>query len=103
MEAKLADEAPTNIEREQWTQTRALYKDYGNNPAWLTPWWLHEERTRALTDANLAAHTDAMRIDDYPIGRLASALAALKENRNPTAAQLAEADVILTASYAALG
>lgn len=103
MQARLAEEAPPTIDREQWAHTKALYKAYGTKPLWLTSKGLHEQRTRALTDAILAAHSDAMRIDDYPIGRLASALAAVKETQDPTAEQLAEADVILTASYAALG
>lgn len=103
MQTKLAEDAPATIDREQWTHTKALYKAYGTRPLWLTPKGLHEERTQALTDAILAVHSDAMRIDDYPIGRLAAALAAVKGTRNPTAAQLAEADVMLTASYAALG
>src|SRR5687768_11490148 len=103
MQAKLAEAAPTTIDADQWKHTKALYKAYGSKPLWLTPKGLHESRTQALTDAILAAHSDALRIDDYPIGRLASALAAVKGTRNPTAEQLAEADVLLTASYAALG
>lgn len=103
METKLAEQAPATIDREQWAHAKSLYKAYGTKPLWLTPKGLHEERTRALTDAILAVHSDAMRIDDYPIGRLATALAAVKGTRQPTADQLAEADVLLTASYAALG
>ena len=103
MQAKLKEDAPPTIDREQWSHAKALYKAYGTKPLWLTSKGLHEDRTRALTDAILAVHTDAMRIDDYPIGRLAAALAAVKGTRNPTAEQLAEADVMLTASYAALG
>jgi murein L,D-transpeptidase YcbB/YkuD len=103
MESKLAESAPRTIDREQWSHARALYKAYGTKPLWLTPKGLHAARTRALTDAILSVHSDAMRIDDYPIPRLAAALAAVKGNRNPTAEQLAEADVMLTASYAALG
>lgn len=103
METKLAEAAPTTIDREQWSHTKALYKAYGTKPLWLTSKGLHETRTRALTDAILAVHSDAMRIDDYPIGRLAAALAAVKGAGNATAEQLAEADVMLTASYAALG
>lgn len=103
METKLAEAAPTTIDREQWFHTKALYKAYGSKPLWLTSKGLHETRTRALTDAILAVHSDAMRIDDYPIGRLAAALAAVKGAGNATAEQLAEADVMLTASYAALG
>lgn len=103
MDARLGEQAPPTIDRGQWTRTKALYKAYGTKPLWLTAGGLHEKRTRALTDAILAAHTDAMRIDDYPIGRLAAALAAVKGTRSPTAEQLAEADVTLTAAYAALG
>lgn len=103
MQARLAEDAPASIDREQWSHTKALYKSYGGKPLWLTSKGLHEQRTQALTDAILAAHSDAMRIDDYPIGRLASALAAVKGTEDPTAEQLAEADVMLTASYAALG
>jgi murein L,D-transpeptidase YcbB/YkuD len=44
-----------------------------------------------------------MRLNDYPIGALAQAIAALKETKTPTAEQLATADVLLTASYASLG
>ena len=103
MQARLAEDAPASIDREQWSHTKALYKAYGSKPLWLTSKGLHEQRTQALTDAILAAHSDAMRIDDYPIGRLASALAAVKGTDDPTAEQLAEADVMLTASYVALG
>src|SRR5687768_11839776 len=77
MQARLAEEAPPTIDREQWSHTKALYKAYGMKPLWLTSKGLHEQRTQALTDAILAAHSDAMRIDDYPIARLASALAAI--------------------------
>jgi murein L,D-transpeptidase YcbB/YkuD len=44
-----------------------------------------------------------MRMDDYPIGPLAQAIATLKQSKTPTADQLATADVLLTASYVALG
>jgi murein L,D-transpeptidase YcbB/YkuD len=64
---------------------------------------LHKIRSKALTDAVLAANTDGMRLDDYPIGDLANAIAALKQTTSPTAEQLATADVLLSASYTALG
>ncbi len=44
-----------------------------------------------------------MRLDDYPIGALAQAIGTLKQTKTPTADQLATADVLLTASYTALG
>lgn len=103
MQSRLSEEAPPTVDAEQWRHTKALYKAYGNKPLWLTSKGLHDKRTQALTDAILAVHSDAMRVDDYPIGRLAAALAAVKGTDKPTAEQLAEADVVLTASYAALG
>ncbi|MDQ6871346.1 MAG: hypothetical protein M3037_04965 [Gemmatimonadota bacterium] len=91
------------IDDDQWGRTKRLYKLYGNNPLWLTPDGLHKVRTKAVTDAILAANTDGMRLDDYPIGALAEAIGALKQTRAPTAEQLATADVLLTAAYTSLG
>jgi murein L,D-transpeptidase YcbB/YkuD len=91
------------IDDDQWGHTRRLYQLYGRNPLWLTSNGLHETRTKALTDAILAANADGMRLDDYPIGALAQAIGALKQTKTPTAEQLATADVILTASYTSLG
>ena len=91
------------IDDDQWGHTRRLYQLYRRNPLWLTSNGLHETRTNALTNAILAANTDGMRLDDYPIGALAQAIGALKQTKTPTAEQLATADVILTASYASLG
>jgi murein L,D-transpeptidase YcbB/YkuD len=103
MKTKLAAARPPKIDDEQWGHTKALYKAYGDNPLWLSSNGLHKTRTKALTDAILAANTDGMKMDDYPIGALAEAIAALKQTKTPTADQLATADVILTASYVALG
>lgn len=103
MKAKLAGARPAKIDDDQWGRTTRLYKAYGDNPLWLSPDGLHETRTKALTSAILAANTDGMRMDDYPIGPLAQAIAALKQAKKPTAEQLATADVLLTASYVALG
>jgi murein L,D-transpeptidase YcbB/YkuD len=91
------------IDDDQWGRTKRLYKLYGSNPLWLTTSGLHQTRTKALTDAILAANTDGMRLDDYPVGALAQAIGTLKQTNTPTAEQLATADVILTASYTSLG
>jgi murein L,D-transpeptidase YcbB/YkuD len=91
------------IDDNQWDHTKRLYKIYGSNPLWLTSNGLHQTRTKALTNAILAANGDGMRLDDYPIGALAQAIGALKQTKTPTAEQLATADVILTASYTSLG
>ena len=103
IQKKLAGPRLPRIDDDQWGHTTRLYKLYGNNPLWLTPDGLHKVRTKALTDAILAANADGMRLDDYPIGDLADAIGALKQTKNPSAEQLATADVLLSASYVALG
>ncbi|MGH9422833.1 MAG: L,D-transpeptidase family protein, partial [Thermoanaerobaculia bacterium] len=42
-------------------------------------------------------------MDAYPVGTLAQSIAAVQQTKTPTADQLADADLILTASFAALG
>ena len=103
MQRKLGGERPVKIDDDQWGHTERLYKLYGNNALWLSADGLHKTRTKALTDALLAANADGMRMADYPIGPLATAIAAVKQSENPTAEQLATVDVLLTASFVALG
>jgi L,D-transpeptidase YcbB len=103
IQKKLAGPKLDRIDDDQWGHTKRLYQLYGNNPLWLTSTGLHDARTKALTNAVLAANTDGMRLNDYPIGALANAIAAIKQTKTPTAEQLADADVVLTASYTSLG
>jgi len=103
IQKKLAGPKLDRIDDNQWAHTKRLYQLYGNNPLWLTSDGLHEARTKALTNAVLAANTDGMRLNDYPIAALANAIGALKQTKTPTADQLATADLVLTASYTSLG
>ena len=103
IQKKLAGPKLDRIDDDQWGHTKRLYQLYGNNPLWLTSDGLHETRTKALTNAVLAANTDGMRLDDYPIGALANAIGTLKQTDKPTAEQLATADLVLTAAYTSLG
>lgn len=100
---RLSGSPPAPINNDRWGHAKRLYKMYGNNPLWLTSRGLHEQRTKALTNALLDAESDGMRMDAYPIGELAQSIAAVKESDHPTAEQLANADVLLTASFTALG
>src|SRR5881398_285436 len=93
VKTKLAGPKPAKIDDDQWGHTKRLYKLYGDNALWLSSDGLHKTRTKALTDAILAANADGMKMDDYPLGPLASAIAALKQTSKPTAEQLATADV----------
>jgi murein L,D-transpeptidase YcbB/YkuD len=98
----LEGSAPEKITADQWSHTKGLYKSWGNKPLWLAPDGIHEDRAFALSNAILQVEQDGMRMDAYPIGPLARALVALKENPQPTPRQLAETDVILTAAFVAL-
>ena len=100
---RLARARPAHIDAHKWGHVRRLYKIYGDVPLWLTRDGLHNERAFALTNAVLNAESDGLRMDVYPIGELATSIARLKENTRPTGDQLAEADVLLTASYVSLG
>ena len=102
MKKRLAGAAPAKIDADQWGHTKRLYKAYGNNPLWLSPDGLHKDRTFALSNAVLQAEQDGLRMDAYPIGTLAASIAAVQQTKTPTADQLADADIILTASFAAL-
>lgn len=103
IQKKLDGSKLDRIDDDQWGHTKRLYQLYGRNPLWLTSNGLHQNRTKALTDAILLANTDGMRLNDYPIGALAAAIGTLKQTKTPTAEQLATADVILTAAYTSLG
>ncbi|MEP6506945.1 MAG: L,D-transpeptidase family protein, partial [Gemmatimonadales bacterium] len=103
LKRKLAGAAPAKIDDDQWAHTKRLYKAYGNGPLWLSPDGLHKDRTFALANSVLQAEQDGMRMDAYPVGALAQSIAAVQQTKTPTADQLADADLILTASFAALG
>jgi L,D-transpeptidase YcbB len=100
---RLAGARPAHIDAHKWGHVLRLYKIYGNDPLWLTRDGLHDARAFALTNAVLNAESDGLRMDVYPIGELATSIARLKGNARPTADELAEADVLLTASYVSLG
>jgi murein L,D-transpeptidase YcbB/YkuD len=101
--ARLAGQRPAGVGAEAWRHTQRLYKRYGQTPLWLLDDGLAKDRAGALTNAALNASADALRVDDYPIAELANALVALRRTKQPTAEQLADADVLLTATYAGLG
>ncbi|MEO5902516.1 MAG: L,D-transpeptidase family protein [Gemmatimonadaceae bacterium] len=103
LKKKLAGSPPAKIDDDQWVHTKRLYKAYGNNPLWLSPDGLQKDRTFALATAVLQAEQDGMRMDAYPVGSLAKSISAVQQTKTPTADQLADADLILTASFAALG
>lgn len=103
LKRQLSGNPPAQIDESQWKHAKSLYRTYGDNPLWLAPDGLHTDRTFALANAILQAEQDGMRMDAYPIGALAQSIAEVEQSKTPTADQLAQADMILTASFAALG
>ncbi|MEO7502415.1 MAG: peptidoglycan-binding protein, partial [Gemmatimonadaceae bacterium] len=102
LRARLAGAPPARSDVHKWAHVKRLYKMYGDNPLWLAEDGLHTARAFALTNALLNTENDGMRMDAYPIGELATAIAAVK-GQKPTAQQLVDADVMLTSAFVAMG
>ena len=103
IEQRLAGARPATVGEEAWEHTRNLYRRFGQTPLWLVKDGLENDRAGALTSAVLNANADALKLDEYPIAELANALVVLRKTGQPTADQFAEADVLLSATYASLG
>jgi len=101
--ARLGGERPSRLDDDQWGHTKRLYQRFGGGALWMSERGFHDERSKALLRAVLAAHEDALRLESYAMEDLVRAVSALREAEQPTAEQVAEADVLLTAAYAALG
>jgi murein L,D-transpeptidase YcbB/YkuD len=93
---------PSGSGDDSWTHAAHLYKTYDGAPLWMDDDGLIEKRARATVDAIVHATSDAISIDDYPLNELVQALNELRQTQQPTAAQIAHADLLLTASYASL-
>lgn len=100
---RLQQDAPPPLTDEQWAHVRALYRTYGGFPLWLDHNGLRETRTETLMTALLDATDDALPLDGYPLASLAQVMETLPQNNRPSPEQLAEADVVLTSSYVAIG
>jgi murein L,D-transpeptidase YcbB/YkuD len=100
---KVAGEAPAPLSKDTWAHAKSLYKNYQNVPLWLTGDGLDKPRAGALMYALGDATSDGLRLDAYPLEQLGAAIDALERTDKPTAEQLAEVDVMLTAAYVALG
>ena len=94
---------PQTATEDQWGHVKRLYKGYGNSPLWLDDDGLIKKRADALVDALVSATGDAIQLDQYALSDLAGTLDSLKHADDPTAAQLAKADLLLSMSYVALG
>jgi L,D-transpeptidase YcbB len=103
LQQRLAGKPPAEVGEEAWRHTKRLYTRFQQSPIWFEKSGLDKDRVEALTNALLNATSDGLRIDDYPLSDLARAVTAVRETKQPTAEQIADADVVLTAAYASLG
>jgi len=70
---------------------------------WLDDKGVHQPRVAALLNGLAGSDSDAIRLDALPLADLGRALRAVDSTKHSTAAQLADADVLLSAAYAAYG
>jgi murein L,D-transpeptidase YcbB/YkuD len=102
IQTRLAAKPPTPITEDAWKHTRRLYETFGQTLLWLDDKGIEQPRVRALLNTLAAADSDALRLDAYPLAELSRALQMVDDKR-PTAQQLAEADVLLSSAFVALG
>ena len=103
IDAKIKGEAPAPLSKDTWEHAQRLYKSYQGVPLWLTGDGLDKPRAGALMFAIADAVSDGVRLDAYPLQQLGAAIDVLNRADTLTAEQFAEADVMLTAAYVALG
>ena len=102
IQARLAGDAPADVPADLWKHVEVLYTAYGSTPLWMESDGPIEDRTHALLKALTDAHSDALRLDEYPIAALARSISVIRDAQSPSAEQLAEADVLLSSAYLAL-
>jgi len=100
---KMSGQAPAPLGKDTWEHAQRLYKNYQNVPLWLTGDGIDKARAGALLYAIDDATSDGLRLDGYPLQQLGAAIDAVTSAAKPTADQLANVDVMLTATYVALG
>jgi L,D-transpeptidase YcbB len=99
---RLAANPPAPLSSDQWTHVKRLYATFAQSLLWLNDDGVHQPRVKALLLALANADSDAMRLDRYPLGELSQALASVN-GKSPAAEQLADADVLLSSAFVALG
>jgi murein L,D-transpeptidase YcbB/YkuD len=102
IQQRLAATRPAPLDSDEWKHVKSLYGTFGQSLLWLDDKGVHQPRVAALLTALANADSDAFRLDRFPLSDLSRALGAVQADK-PTAEQLADADVLLSAAYTALG
>ncbi|MEO7084198.1 MAG: L,D-transpeptidase family protein [Gemmatimonadaceae bacterium] len=104
LQSRLAGGPPAPITADEWKHVGRLYTTFDHSLLWLDDKGARQPRVRALLLAVANADSDALRLDAYPLADLSKALKDIDDSgSHPTAEQLANADVLLSAAFAALG
>jgi murein L,D-transpeptidase YcbB/YkuD len=103
IQQRLAGKRPSVLGEEAWQHTKRLYTRFQQSPLWFEKGGLDKERVEALTNALLKAPDDGLALDEYPTSDVARSIGNMRSTKQPTAEQIADADVLLTSAYAALG
>ena len=100
---RIDSQPPAPVPADSWKHVKSLYRRFGDNLLWLDDKGVHQARVSALLNVLAGADSDAIRLDALPLADLDRALRALDATKHPTAPQLADADVLLSAAYATYG
>ncbi|HEX2779171.1 MAG TPA: L,D-transpeptidase family protein [Gemmatimonadaceae bacterium] len=100
---RLEEGAPKPMNARSWQHVVELYETYGNSPLWLNENGLRAERVAALLRALADADRDALGLSEYPLSALGRALEKARAPGALSPDAIANADVLLTATYTALG
>ena len=102
LQKALASKPDPKISDDVWKHVKKLYGSFNQSLLWLDGKGVHQPRVSALLATLANADSDALRLDNYPLGRLGQALNAVDE-KHPTADQLANADVLLSSAFVTYG
>jgi murein L,D-transpeptidase YcbB/YkuD len=103
IEKRLDRARPKPVTESQWGHAKKLYTEFDGQPIWLDDDGLRERRTKTLMTALLASDADALSLEAYPLEDLHRLLSTLLKEKRPSAELLGDLDVVLTATYVALG
>lgn len=98
---RLAANPPAPVTADHWKHVKSLYKTFNQTLLWLDGKGVHQPRVAALLNTIANADSDALHLEAFPLADLDRSLHALGDK--PTADQLADADVTLSAAYVTYG
>ena len=100
---QLKAKPPAPVSEGTWKRAQKLYASYQNKPLWFTEDGLDKSRAGALMLALADGNSDGLRLQDFPLPELGASIDTVSNIDKPTAEQLANLDVLLTATYVSLG